>query len=47
MPLFEIKNKKAKQVNTKEFKNELELRSEKLLRKIEELKKKVERDKSS
>ena len=25
MPLFEIKNKKAKQVNTKEFKNELEL----------------------
>ena len=29
------------------FKKELELRSEKLLRKIEELKKKVERDKSS
>ena len=25
MPLFEIKNKKAKKVNTKEFKNELEL----------------------
>lgn len=25
MPLFEIKNKKARQVNTKEFKNELEL----------------------
>ena len=25
MPLFEIKNKKAKQVKTKEFKNELEL----------------------
>lgn len=25
MPLFEIKNKKAKQINTKEFMNELEL----------------------
>ena len=25
MPLFEIKNKKAKKINTKEFKNELEL----------------------